>query len=134
MSHSRPPSSTSGTSAASQRRPVWRAPAGARVSALTAGTLRTEKPHPPQLGELALVRMEHEVALIPEARLENRPLPLAQHQRVRVIDRAGTRARAVRVEEHPVKMEAVDQIEFGQVHQIDAHQVPDAHANRLVHV
>src|SRR5688572_32593649 len=43
---------------------------------------RPEKSHPAKLGELALMRMEHEVAGIPEGGFDDRPFTLTEHQRV----------------------------------------------------
>src|SRR5688500_14410213 len=82
---------------------------------LTAATLRArfdrpEQAHPPQLGELALVRVEHELARVAERRLEDRALPLAEHQGVGFLRRRQRRAGLEHVEEHAVKVEAVDQI------------------------
>src|SRR5688500_5674359 len=69
--------STSGTSAMSQTRAVI---GGAvAVSGVTARSHGLKQPHPAQLGELALMRVEHELARIAEPRLEDRALPLTQH-------------------------------------------------------
>src|SRR4029079_5981555 len=114
-------SSTSGTIAASQALRV------------TSRSFRAEHPHPSELGELALMGVEHEPARIAEPRLENRPLPLAQHDGVGRLAPRQRGARAEDVEEHPVQVQAVDQIELGQVDEVDAHQFADPDGNRLVH-
>ena len=48
--------------------------------------LRPEQAHPPELRELALVRVEHEIARIAERRVENRALVIVTHDpKVRAI-------------------------------------------------
>src|SRR5688572_6738462 len=86
-----PASRTSGSSAMIHGTPeppravsgATRASAGAfagagPVSGITAAPHGFEEAHPPQLGEFALVRVEHELAGVPEPRLEHRTLRLAQ--------------------------------------------------------
>src|SRR5215207_6799451 len=115
---SRPASSTSGIAATSHTRLAggW----VTTVSGITAWSARFEKAHPAKLGELALVGVEHELARIPEPRLDDRALALAQHQGVGGLGRRQRRAGAVGVEEHPVQVDAVDQVELGDVHHIHA--------------
>ena len=87
---SSPPSSSSGTSANSHVVSEPRDADASRVvvagvleaSGVTARLHGAEEPHPPELRELALVRVEHEVARVTERGLENRALALAKGQRV----------------------------------------------------
>src|SRR3954452_21169187 len=81
------PSSTSGTAAQIQT---------ARLGRKTS-LHSLEEAHPAQLGEFALVGVEHELARITEPRLENRALSLAQHHGVRPFGarRGGSRAEHV---------------------------------------
>src|SRR5918993_1921010 len=51
-------------------------------SGVTARLFSPEQAHPAQLRKLTLVRVEHIVAGVPERRLDNRALPLAEHHRV----------------------------------------------------
>src|SRR3954462_3249159 len=60
-----------------------------------------EHPHPAQFGELALVRVEHELARVAEARLHDRAFPLAEHHGVGRFRAAQARAGAIDVKEHP---------------------------------
>src|SRR5688572_20637167 len=132
-------SSTSGTSASSH-------PAATRLddtppsttccadSGVTARLLGAEQTHPSELRKLTLVRVEHELARIPERRLDDGALSLAQHD---CVGRLGLRERGAGpeyVEEHAVNVQAVHEVELGDVHEIDAHQTSDRHANRVVHV
>src|SRR5687768_844502 len=98
-------SSTSGTSA----RPHVRLEEEVGVEAIassriTVDSLRPEEPHPAELRELALVRVEHEVARVAERRFENRPFTLAQHHGIGVIRDAPACARAEDVEEHAMQV------------------------------
>src|SRR6185295_10411953 len=68
---SSPARRASGSSASAARR---------AVSGFTGGPPGQEEAHPTQLGELALVSVEHEAAGVAERGLQDRPLPLAQHQ------------------------------------------------------
>src|SRR6185369_10694853 len=112
------PSSTSGTSANSTL--------GTPGTSGTLGTLgtpgplgvtlnRPEQAHPAEFGELALMGVEHEIARIPERRLDDGPLALTQHQRVGLFARCQRRPRAEDVEEHPVHVQAVDKVKLGDV-------------------
>src|SRR5687767_253079 len=68
------------------------------ASCVTADPARFEQAHPPELGEFALMGVEHEAARIAEARLENGALALTQHQRVGRFTRRQRGAGAVGVE------------------------------------
>src|SRR5688572_33482939 len=118
--------SSSGTNASSHVRPDEAADetdeAAAACSGVTAGRLCPEESHPPELRELALVRVEHEIARIAERRFENRPFTLAQHHGVGVVRDVAAGTRSEHVEEHAVQVEAVDQIELGEVDQVDTHE------------
>src|SRR5215204_4231187 len=112
--------SSSGTAAAIHQRARDTAGAGTAAtctSGVTAHLPGPEEAHPPELGKLALVRVEHEVARIPERRIQDRALALTEHDRVCDF-RCPCRARAARVEEHSVQVEAVDQVELGDVHEV----------------
>src|SRR5919106_369353 len=99
-------SRTSGTSATIQRRAVGRG--AAAVSGITTRPHSFEQAHPPEFRELALMGVEHELAGIAEARLENRALPLTQHHGVGHLGGALGGTRPEHVEEHPVQVKAVD--------------------------
>ena len=58
------------------------------VSGITARPRSFEKPHPSELCELTLMGVEHELAGIAEAGLDDRALTLAEHQRVGRFDYA----------------------------------------------
>src|SRR5688572_26186478 len=68
--------SASGARAASHKRGAdhW-------ISGVTAHLYGFEQAHPAQLGELALVRMEHELSRISESCLDDGALALAEHDR-----------------------------------------------------
>src|SRR2546427_10944314 len=84
-------SSRSGTSAHSHR---W---ASEDLDVVIAGHLK--QTHPPQLGKLTLVGVEHEAPRVWESHLQNCPLGLTQHDRVRILRGNGRRARAIYMEE-----------------------------------
>src|SRR4029453_17724053 len=128
-----PASNSSGSNAIAQTPGEITSRAGLAVSGVT-GRLRSEQAHPPKLRKLALMSVEHEVARKPPRRLENRALPLAQHHRIGVVVRYEGRSSAKDVEKHPVKVQAVHQVELGDVHKIDAHGTPDGDRDRLVDV
>src|SRR6188472_1911640 len=103
------PRSASGMSATPHTRGDRRLSA---PSGVTTHSCRFEKPHPAQLGKLALVSVEHELAGIAESCLEDRALALAEHDRVCRLRARHARAGAIEIEEHAVQMQAVDQIEL----------------------
>src|SRR6266850_4396385 len=140
MTASRPASRTSGSSASNQdklpacsitvERPIV-CGVDSRATALLHGT---EEAHPPELRELALMGVEHEVTGVAERRFDDRPLTLTEHYGVGLLRRRQRRASPEDVEEHPVQVQAVDQIELGDVDQVDADETADRHTNRIVHV
>ena len=67
-----------------------------------------EEAHPAELGELGLVRVEHELARVREAQLEDPALALALHHRVGELGRLERRAGREVVEEVGVHVERVD--------------------------
>src|SRR4029450_6053870 len=87
ISNTRPPSNTTGSRATTHGpNAVWES--GALVaSGFTCRRLRPERSHPPKLGKLALVGVEHEITRIAPSRFEDRPLALAQHHCVGVLVR-----------------------------------------------
>src|SRR5687767_6496028 len=105
----------------------------ARVSCVTSHPGRLEETHPAQLRELALMGVEHELPRIAEGGLEDGALALTEHERVGLFARVQRRARAIGIEEHPVKVNAVDQVELGDVDHVHPHQLADLDANRVVH-
>src|SRR6187431_2224045 len=110
--------------------------AGARsvvVSGITTRPRGFEQAHPSELRELTLMSVEHELARVPEAGFENRPLPLTQHQRVGRFIRCERRPGAIGIEEHAVQVNAVDQVELGDVDHVHPHELPDLDANGIVH-
>src|SRR5918993_4182558 len=116
--------------------------AGAGVSATTpaAGlgvTTRLhglEHAHPAKFRELALVCMEHELPRIAECRLEDGAFALAQHDGVGVVVDRHPRAGAEDVEEHAVQVQAVDQVELGDVDDVHPDQASYFHPDRVGHV
>src|SRR5829696_2200355 len=109
MKPMRAASSISGTAAAIHQRARDAAGAGTAAtctSGVTAHLPGPEQAHPPELGKLALVRVEHEVARIAERRIQDCALTLTEHDRVGDFRRARG-AGAARVEEHPVQVQAV---------------------------
>src|SRR5688572_19510875 len=121
---SKPASSTSGSNANSQDLVAF---AGIALD-------RLEHAHPAELGELALVGVEHETTGVAESGLEDRALALAQHEGVGDLGALRQRAGAVHGEEHAVQVEAVHRVELGDVDQVDPHQFADFDADRLRHV
>src|SRR5687767_1540673 len=100
-------SSTRGTSAQIQTARDAAGPVPGPGGAATAGLgittrLRFEQAHPSQFRELALVGVEHELARVAEACLENRALPLAHHHDIGALGRGERGAGAEDVEEHAV--------------------------------
>ena len=89
-----------------------------------------EEAHPAELGELRLVRVEHEQAGVRELDLDHAALALALHHRVRVLP---VLARAVRLvaEEVGVEVERVDQVELGQVREVDPDELRAADRDRV---
>ena len=71
------------------------------------------------------MRVEHEVAGIPERRLDDRALALTQHHRVGVVRRRQRGAGSEHVEEHGVQVQAVDRIELGEIDEVDSYRPPD---------
>src|SRR5215212_2453392 len=81
--------------------------------------LHVEEAHPAELGELADVGVEHELAGKAVAELHDPALPLPEHLRIREIRRLQPRARRVVVEEVGVRVEAVNEVELEQVGDVD---------------
>src|SRR5215204_5815883 len=90
-------SSSSGTATQTQ----------SRRSRVTTHLHGLEHAHPSELGELALVCMEHELAGIAEAGLQDRALALAQHDRVGTLGGDSRCSGLEDVEEHAVQVQAV---------------------------
>src|SRR3989442_11421796 len=80
-------SSRSGTSAHTHRR------ASEGLDVVIAGHLKHT--HPSQLGKFTLVGVGHETPRVGESHLQNRPLRLTQHDRVRILPGNQRRAPAV---------------------------------------
>src|SRR5215475_14160669 len=89
-----------------------------------------EEAHPAELGELALMRVEHEQPRVVELELEDPALALAEHDRVRVLEVVGRAGRVV-AEELPVQVERVDQVELGQVREVDPDELASPHSDRV---
>src|SRR2546425_8513390 len=119
-------SSRSGTSAHTHRR------ASEGLDVVIAGHLKYT--HPPQLGKLALVGVEHEAPRVWESDLQNCPLGLTQHDRVRILRGHERRARAIHMEEVPVDMDGVDRIELCHVDYVDAHKLVSLYPDRVLRV
>src|SRR5687768_3976436 len=137
-------SSTSGPTPSTQRgsppRGAGRAGRGAGASAggsRRAGSdtrrlLHVEDPCPSELGELALVRVEHEGAGMLVHELEHRSLALRQCHRVGVLVPLEVGARAVEPEEVAVQVERVEQVELGDVHEIDPRELAQPKRDRML--
>ena len=82
-----------------------------------------EEALPAELGELGLVRVEHELAGVREAPLEDPALALAEHHRVGELRRRLARARREVVEQVPVQVERVDQVVLEHVDEVDPDQL-----------
>ena len=93
-----------------------------------------EEAHPAELRELGLVRVEHVLARVGKANLEDPALALALHDRVGELGRLERRAGRVVVEEVAVDVDRVDQVVLEHVHEVDAHQLVALDLDRVVHV
>src|SRR5215210_9418055 len=102
--------------------------AGPRDSRPSPLLLYLEKAHPAELGELADMGVEHELAGETVAELQDTPLPLSEDLRVRELrgfelSTSGVpRARRIVVEEVGVGMEAVYEVELQYVDRINPDQ------------
>src|SRR5262245_45853679 len=121
-----PTSATIGSSAQSRQ---W-APLNLAASDPDSTLVRDlEEAHPAELGELALVRVEHEDAGVVEFDLEDPALALGLHDRVRVLEVVGRAGRVV-AEELAVQVERVDQVELGQVREVQPDELALLHPDR----
>src|SRR5919106_4438572 len=93
-----------------------------------------EEAHPAQFSELAHVGVEHVLAGVGEAQLEDSALALTLDDGVREVARLEARAGRVVVEEVGVDVERVDRIELEQVHEVDPHELVTFDLYRLVDV
>src|SRR3989475_10535316 len=91
-----------------------------------------KQPHPTQLGELTLVRVEHEAPSVGESYFQDRPLSLTEHDGVRILRGNERRARAIHMEEVPVDMYGVDRIELCHVDHVDAHELVAFYPDRML--
>src|SRR5687768_18361313 len=133
---------TSGPSASAQRGSARRGGGGGTGSARRAAggsrsagsdtrrLLDVEDSGPPELGELALVRVEHERTGVLVGELEHRPLSLSKGDRVGEFVAVEIRSGPIEPEEVPVEVERVQQVELGDVHEIDAGELAGLHRNR----
>src|SRR5688572_17316156 len=96
------------------------------------GRLDLEDPRPPELCELALVRVEHVGPRVLVRELEDRALPLPQRHHVGPLEPLEVAPGAVELEEVAVEVERIDEIELGDVHQVDADELPLADRDRVV--
>src|SRR5881628_1041780 len=117
-------SSTGGTPRDSVERSPPRVTSSASAASKASGKTRSrrhplvahlEQPHPAQLRELGLMRVEHERAGSVVGELQDVALPLAHADRIREFGRHERGAGAVYVEEVAMDVDRVDQIEFEQV-------------------
>src|SRR6266545_5408442 len=115
--------STSGTAAQNQT-------AGLRCTACLHGF---EHAHPTQLGELALVCVEHELSRVAEAGFEHGAFSLAEHHRIGSLGGRDRGHGSEYVEEHSMQVQAVDEIELCHVDDVHPYEGADVHANRLEH-
>src|SRR5687767_4585627 len=119
----RPASSATGRIAKIQTRAIG---AGSVMTlCVTTHPRGLEEAHPSQLRELTLMSVEHEFPRIAETRLEDGALSLAEHQRVGRFARRQRRPGTIGVEEHAVQVEAVDQVELGDVDDVHPYEPSD---------
>ncbi len=90
-----------------------------------------EEAHPAELGELRLVRVEHEHPGVREVDLDDPALSLAEHDRVRVLEVIAGAGRVI-AEEIAVQVEGVDQVELGEVRDVDPYRLRPADADRVL--
>ena len=83
-----------------------------------------EEPHPSELGELALMRVEHELPRMPEFELQDVPLALAEHHRVGELVGLQPRAGAIEIEEVAIDVQRVDKVELEGVDDVEPHLSP----------
>ena len=93
-----------------------------------------EEAHPAELRELAHVGVEHVLAGVREAQLEDAALALALDHRVGEVARLELRAGRVVVEEVGVDVERVQEVELERVHEVDAHELAALHLHRPLEV
>src|SRR5215218_549197 len=94
--------------------------------------LHVEEAHPAELGELADVGVEHELAGEVVAELHDPALPLPEHLRIREIRGLELRARRVVVEEVGVRVEAVYEVELQHVDHVRPDQSPLLYLYRVL--
>ena len=94
----------------------------------------SKKPIQPELRELGHVGVEHVLAGVGEAQLEDAALALALDDRVGEVARLEPGAGRVVVEEVGVDVERVDEVELEHVHEVDPHELAALDPDRLVHV
>src|SRR5687767_984879 len=93
-----------------------------------------EEPHPSELGEFALVRVEHELPRMPELELQDVALALAEHDGVGELVGLEPGAGAVQVEEVAVDVKRVDEVEFERVDDVEPHLLAHNRGERVAHV
>src|SRR5918997_5734586 len=128
---------TSPSSHAGARRVMPRAsPAVAWPASISGPPLvgHLEEAHPPELGELRLVGVEHVLARVREAHLEDPALTLTEHHGVGELAALLARPRRDVVKEVAVQVKRVDQVVFQDVDEIQAHELAPLDANRLLGV
>src|SRR5437773_10256624 len=91
-----------------------------------------KQPHPTQLGELTLVRVEHEAASVGESYFQDCPLSLTEHDRVRILRGHERRARAIHMEEVPGDTYGVERFELCLVDSVIAHRPVSLTPNRAL--
>src|SRR5215208_5715528 len=94
--------------------------------------LHAEEAHPAELGELADVGVEHELAREGISELHDPALPLPEHLRIREIRGLELRARRVVVEEVGVRVEAVYEVELQHVDHVRPDQLPKLYLYRVL--
>ncbi len=94
----------------------------------------SKKPIQPELGELGLVGVEHVLARVREAQLEDPALPLHLADRVRELRRLERRPRREVVEEVRVEVERVDRVVLEDVDEVDPDELVALHLDRAVEV
>src|SRR5215213_4592330 len=136
-------SSSRGTTAQMRERgekPICRSRVRSEAGAISgSGTVLTdiEDPHPAELGEFGDVGVEHVQPrlMVFVGELQNAALPLRLHDGVdRALRWLQAGAGLVIVEEIGVQVEGVDQVELGDIDQVDAHRPRAVDGDGVLHI
>src|SRR5919109_774119 len=104
-----------------------------RSAAASRSVLHLEEPHPAELRELGLVRVEHEDPGVREVDLDDPALSLRLDDGVGVLELVARPGRVV-AEEVAVEVEGIDEVELRQVREVDPDRLLPADADRVLGV